>query len=224
MKKIFIMLGFLSLVVLMDSCKTPKDSAKNTVDKKPENFQPYTEGLKKKYKITDEEEKRIQFYNGTEFSLNLTVDSVAKSINNSIVGEKITINDKIVFPSRKPGILLSKDRGALWIQFEPGSKKDIPFKSGISGYTFSDSKVSYSGRVYTASNVGSVLLVNIEELEKVINSSREVPGMTIDEAGGYELQPPASGLPADTVVKKKTDPPKQDRSEERKKSKSDLFK
>jgi len=170
----------LSAIVTTFGCATQQAS---TANKKESRFQPYTADIKEKYKITSEEEKRLQFYNSTDFSLSTTVDSISKDVGSKLKAQKTTVNDEIVFASMKPCVLMNNTGSTFWVKFETGSYRDIPFTRNYDGsYELVEDKIKYNGRLYEVSNTGSVLLVDLEEIDKVVNNRREVSGLKIGES------------------------------------------
>lgn len=191
---------FSVLVLFLSSCAGTKKMY--TEDKKESKFRPYTDDIKQKYKITSEEEKRLQFYNSTDFSLSATIDSTSKDVGSKLKAQKTIVNDEIVFASMKPCVLVNNAGSTFWVKFETGSYRDVPFERNSDGsYEMSAEKLKYAGRVYEVSNTGSVLLVDLEEIEKIVNNRREVPGLKIGESskvmdstpqqsGDYDSLPP----------------------------------
>ncbi len=180
MKKTMYLLIF-SVIIITFGCKTTQPTSFS--GKKESRFQPYTSEIKEKYKITDEEEKRLQFYNSTDFSLSATIDSTSKDVGSKLKAQKTIINDEIVFASMKPCVLVKNTGSTFWVKFETGSYRDVPFERNSDGsYEMSQEKLKYAGRVYEVSNTGSLLLVDLEEIEKIVNNRREVPGLKIGES------------------------------------------
>lgn len=193
MKKI-LNLMIIALVVLVVGCKTTEPTG--TTNNKEPRFRPYTTYIKEKYKITNEEEKMLQYYNSTEFSLYTSIDSTYKDIGTKIRGQKVTYNDEIVFGVMKPCVLVQNTGGTFWVRFEPGEYRDIPYEQNSNGeYEFVAEKVKYATREYEVSATGSLILVDFEDLERVVNNRREVPGMKIGESS-KNLDSPINKNPA----------------------------
>jgi hypothetical protein len=107
-RSFFNIIIFVSIAVLLYSC-SPKIA--------------FTTGLKNKYKLSNDDLARVQYYLSTELILRkeiTTKDSKGIGKGHTLVTEKGKLKDQVIFGSKIPGIVVGASDSALKVSFEQG--------------------------------------------------------------------------------------------------------
>jgi hypothetical protein len=154
------------------------------------NLVPYSDALKTKYSLTDEQMKHLQFYVSDPITLQRKIASGATTEVTSgkvrvINGEKV---EEIIIPSGTPGVLVRNDAGKLEISFEKNDDHFLRFGANPDRYQSfvllaSEWKgkignVTYAGQKYYTSpeSTEAVLLIDLRKIENNQKEERVAKG------------------------------------------------
>lgn len=154
------------------------------------NLVPYSDALKTKYSLTDEQMKHLQFYVSDPITLQRKITSGATTEVTSgkvrvINGEKV---EEIIIPSGTPGVLVRNDAGKLEISFEKNDDHYLRFGANPDRYQSfvllaSEWKgkignVTYAGQKYYTSpeSTEAVLLIDLRKIENNQKEERVAKG------------------------------------------------
>jgi hypothetical protein len=166
-------------MVTMSSCK---------------NLVPYSDAVKTKYNLNDDQLKHIQFYLSDPIVLqHKVVDGTSTQVSGGkikiINGEKV---EEIIIPSGTPGVLVRNDAGKLEVSFEKGDDHFLRFGANPSRYeTYvllaSDWKgkigtVTYAGNKYYTSpgSADALLLIDVRKIANYQKNERVAKGRKVN--------------------------------------------
>ena len=158
------------------------------------NLVPYSDAVKTKYNLNDEQLKHIQFYLSDPIVLqHKVVDGTSTQVSGGkikiINGEKV---EEIIIPSGTPGVLVRNDSGKLEISFEKGDDHFLRFGPNPSRYeTYvllaSDWKgkigsVTYAGNKYFTSpeSADALLLIDVRKIANYQKDERVAKGRKVN--------------------------------------------
>lgn len=174
----YILIGAIAMLT-MSSCK---------------NLVPYSDAVKTKYNLSDDQLKHVQFYVSdpivlqhkiTDGSSTQIADGKIKIIN----GEKV---EEIIIRSGTPGVLVRNDDGKFEVSFEKGDDHFLRFGSNPSRYNSyvllaSDWKgkigtVNYAGNKYYTSpeSADAILLIDIRKIANYQRDERVAKGRKVN--------------------------------------------
>ena len=156
------------------------------------NLVPYTDALKSKYNLSDEQLKHLQFYVSSPIVIqrkvtaenNTQIDAGKVKIVN---GEKV---EEVVVPVGTKGVLVRNDNGKFEISFEKDDTYYLRFGTNPNRYDSyvllaSDwqgkvGTVTYAGNKYytTGESADAVLLIDIRKISSYQKESRIAKGRT----------------------------------------------
>ena len=154
------------------------------------NLVPYTDALKSKYNLTDDQLKHLQFYLSSPVVLQRKITDQ----NNTLVyggkvkiinGEKI---EEVVVPTGTKGVLVKDDSGKFEVSFEKDDTYYLRFGTNPNRYESyvllaSDwhgkiGTVTYAGNKYVTSpeSADAVLLIDLHKISNYQKDSRVAKG------------------------------------------------
>jgi hypothetical protein len=154
--------------------------------------QPYTSYLAAKYKLTEADLKKIQFYTSEDIILSTKMSaSKTETEKGDLVISSNTSEDQIIIKKGTPGIL-EKMSGTekVYISFEVGEGKFLvfgsngqrePFRLMADSWENGNGKLTYAGKTYYATGLSgkSYLLIRIKKSQKRKSSQTVVEGRKI---------------------------------------------
>lgn len=166
-------------MVTMSSCK---------------NLVPYSDAVKTKYNLNDDQLKHLQFYLSDPIVLqHKIVDGTTTSVTDGkikiINGEKV---EEIIIRSGTPGVLVRNEEGKLEISFEKDDSHYLRFGANPSRYeTYvllaSDWKgkigsVTYAGNKYFTSpeSADALLLIDVRKIASYQKDERVAKGRKVN--------------------------------------------
>jgi len=154
------------------------------------NLVPYTDALKTKYNLTDDQMKHLQFY----LSDPVTIQRKITSDNSTVVmagkvkivnGEKV---EEVVVPTGTKGVLVKDDSGKLEVSFEKDDNYYLRFGANPDRYQSyvllaSDwhgkvGTVTYAGNKYYTSpeSADAILLIDMHKISNYQKDARVAKG------------------------------------------------
>jgi hypothetical protein len=154
------------------------------------NLVPYTDAIKTKYNLTDEQLKHLQFYVSDPIVLQrkITAENSTQVTEGKIKivnGEKV---EEIVVPTGTKGVLVKNDAGKFEISFEKDDSYYLRFGTNPNRYQSyvllaSDWKgkigtVTYAGNKYYTSpeSADAVLLIDLRKISNYQKDARVAKG------------------------------------------------
>ncbi len=156
--------------------------------------QPYTQSIQKKYKLTESDLKKIQFYTSADIILYKSKqDGSVKTEGGELVINKDKNVEKIIIKANTPGVVTEViESDKIAVSFEVGDGKFLVFGVGNkNGYYYLQAKewtkgkrgkLSYGGATWYASKGSgeTYLLLKIKKLEKFQQSQKVIKGRKIE--------------------------------------------
>lgn len=158
-----------------------------------QNFVPYTTALKEKYKLSEEDLKRIQFYNSEPIILQRKLVEGSSEITGgkikTVNGEKI---EEIIIPAKTKGVMtkyVANDK--IEVSFEKSDDYFLKFGSNpnksnhfvvlASDWQSRSGRVTYNGQLFFTApeSIDAILLVDMRKVMKTEQNTRVAKGRKI---------------------------------------------
>ena len=159
------------------------------------HYRYYTTGTRDYYSLTDEDIKKLQFYNSQPFQLTRevsTLDSKKVAKGHTLRSEQGKLIEEVSFDALIPGVAINSTYDQLDISFEEG--KTLPFNVLYDNSTYyclkleKDNSVLYDGVIYKVDyyyyysyNSNPCLFIIAEDLYKVEQKTRHAEGIRLKE-------------------------------------------
>jgi hypothetical protein len=154
------------------------------------NLVPYSDALKTKYNLSDDQLKHVQFYVSDPIVLQRKITSansteVTAGKIKVINGEQV---EEVIVPPGTKGVLVKNNEGKLEISFEKGDDYFLRFGSNpgrnnafvllASDWKGKVGVVTYAGNKYTTSpeSADALLLIDIHKIQKYQKDERVAKG------------------------------------------------
>ena len=166
-------------IVLLGSCK---------------NLVPYTDSLKTKHNLTDDQLKHLQFYLSDPIVLQRHINEsgsteVTAGKIRIINGEKV---EEVIIPSGTPGVLVKDDNGKLEVSFERDDNHYLRFGANPDRYhSFvllagewkgKIASVTYAGQKYFTSpeSADAILMIDLHKISNYQKEERVAKGRRVN--------------------------------------------
>ena len=170
-----IIIASLFMLVLLGSCK---------------NLVPYTDSLKTKHNLTEEQMKHLQFYLSDPIVLQRHVadggsTQVLAGKVHIINGEKV---EEVIIPSGTPGVLVKDENGKLEVSFERDDNHYLRFGANPDRYQSfvllagewkgKIGTVNYAGQKYYTSpeSADAILMIDLHKISNYQKEERVAKG------------------------------------------------
>ena len=158
------------------------------------NLVPYSDGLKTKYNLTDEQLKHVQFYMSDPIVLHRKITSanstqVTAGKIKVINGEQV---EEVIVPPGTKGVLVKDAEGKMEVSFEKGDDYYLRFGSNpnrnnayvvlASDWQGKVGIVTYAGNKYTTSpeSADALLLIDIHKIQNYQKNERVAKGRKVN--------------------------------------------
>lgn len=158
-----------------------------------QNFVPYTAALKEKYKLSEEDLRKIQFYNSEPIILQRKIVEGSSEISGgkikTVNGEKI---EEIIIPAKTKGVMtkfLANDKIEVsfeksddyFLKFGSSPNKSNQFVILASDWQNRSGKVTYNGQIFFTApeSIDAILLVDMRKVLKTEQNVRVAKGRKI---------------------------------------------